>query len=964
MDEVRSCHQSLKEDLAEQLNELHERLRLSHEELHQNHEAHREHTRKCHEDWEAAHAAHAEAHHERLGQSHDHHVGALEAAHAKFDALHQAHRDHAQSAVAAAEALAHGHITRTHSELFESFEAAEALAHDHHHRSLTHASEKADAAHARAEAYHAEHMDMVRDIEAVVDQRLRQHASEHMAAVQAVEDMFKEAHAGHVDTSHAKAAQALEFMEALVEERLRTGHDETEEHLRRGQKEALAEVNRVVQGLEKAVEQQMRKAADSAEAMGQRCKADLATHSEAVHRSSKLVKQKTEETEATVHHSLKMSREETHATVDLRLKQSQAESARILQSMEATMEQRLRQNRAETVEAISKAEAVVDQRLRQSLADTASTVQGVEAVVEQQLRLSRSEAAEAALSQDTLVEQRLRRASNEASAAVRTVETVVEERLRRSSAEATTSAEALEAHVEQRLRRGRSEIAEAVEAAATTVDQCIRHSRLEVTKAIDAAEAVRTTVERRLSDGLSEGRREASEEIASMMDKLHSKTLDLLDDETVATDNLRGQVSSLNRELSELCEAQRGLRVQVGREVSDLRSSQDTTEAELKILLSELRTGETRHGDELGSIQEAVQRLRRQLGSETEVSIAGSGLGLAKADLTHAQRLAALEEETRGLARRGEAGHARAADMAVAVERLTQETAQSNCRAEALANRAGEEARQANDRVEATLRRSHEELVQEQQSARRSADDHAQRLAVLERSMHQELADERAALRRELAGAASSTRVHEIAAQLDDLAQNVRQGSVKAEVRELRAELSEQVKRSTLVERNPSPTLEVERRIRASLKNGESRMDELATLVERLQRDVREQCRRSDSADVVELCVRRVQEEVTRRVQEAQRLCDMRLDGATRNAEQLRTADAAQRSELWRELRDLRVVVNELRARSTVGSNGANGGIPGLGGTYAERDGSIGKVCSPGGISFADDLSGQRRMLI
>merc|ERR1711862_430585 len=106
-----------------------------------------------------------------------------------------------------------------------------------------------------------------------------------------------------------------------------------------------------------------------------------------------------------------------------------------------------------------------------------------------------------------------------------------------------------------------------------------------------------------------------------------------------------------------------------------------------------------------------------------------------------------------------------------------------------------------------------------------------------------------------------------------------------------------------------------------------SKVEEIALVVERLAREMRQ------GGERIDMSVKSIQEDVNRRLVECQRLCDVRLDTATRTAEQLRVTEGAQRNELWREIRDLRGQFSDFRIRcgSSVANASGSGGTPRLG---------------------------------
>merc|ERR1712216_254960 len=102
--------------------------------------------------------------------------------------------------------------------------------------------------------------------------------------------------------------------------------------------------------------------------------------------------------------------------------------------------------------------------------------------------------------------------------------------------------------------------------------------------------------------------------------------------------------------------------------------------------------------------------------------------------------------------------------------------------------------------------------------------------------------------------------------------------------------------------------LELERGERNACTEIAAKVDELA--------------RRWPKVDELALAVERL----SREANEFHRLCDVRLDTATRAAEQLRVTEGAQRNELWRELRQLRSQFSEIHGRRGAGTIGSVSG--------------------------------------
>jgi hypothetical protein len=96
-----------------------------------------------------------------------------------------------------------------------------------------------------------------------------------------------------------------------------------------------------------------------------------------------------------------------------------------------------------------------------------------------------------------------------------------------------------------------------------------------------------------------------------------------------------------------------------------------------------------------------------------------------------------------------------------------------------------------------------------------------------------------------------------------------------------------------------------------------SKVDDMAITMERLSREVRQ------GYEKAELSLKRTQEDVARRLLEFQQVNDVRWDNVSRSSEQLRVTEGAQRNELWRELRELRGNIGELRLRCGAASGSA-----------------------------------------
>lgn len=88
-----------------------------------------------------------------------------------------------------------------------------------------------------------------------------------------------------------------------------------------------------------------------------------------------------------------------------------------------------------------------------------------------------------------------------------------------------------------------------------------------------------------------------------------------------------------------------------------------------------------------------------------------------------------------------------------------------------------------------------------------------------------------------------------------------------------------------------------------------TKVTELSVVVEQLARDMSHSFERADSSTT------RVLEDVSHRFAEFQHVCNVRIEAATRAAEQLRVTEGAQRNELWREVRDIRSQLADFRAR-------------------------------------------------
>eukprot|EP00927_Polykrikos_kofoidii_P014151 TRINITY_DN16174_c0_g1_i2.p1 TRINITY_DN16174_c0_g1~~TRINITY_DN16174_c0_g1_i2.p1 ORF type:complete len:681 (+),score=170.15 TRINITY_DN16174_c0_g1_i2:194-2044(+) len=596
-----------------------------------------------------------------------------------------------------------------------------------------------------------------------------------------------------------------------------------------------------------------------------------------------------------------------------------AELADMTKSAEASVERRLTQTRFDGSEASSTLEATVEQLVKRCRDDTERSASLFEVSMEQRLRRTCAEAAEASSgvkAAETFMEQRLRQKQIDAVDLVRSFEATCEQRLRSCRDNASRSSEAWEAAIEQRLRLTSAEAARYssdTEAFESLVENRLHQCRVDAAETSHQLEAL---VEQRLRRSQDEAVRSTDELRANIDARLrlaNAKAADLVKNAEVSVE------SRLRRSQAEASEAARAVEALADRflEQSTVESNK-TVEAIMNIVETGWRRTRTETVDAAdAAAAQAAEACARRGTAEIKNALEV----VMKAEDNFAAEVTACTEEVRSAVFQGPTH----SDYFAA--RLGE--------AHGTANEAWAAAKELRDLLDDNLAMAaenalvHTDTIQRaERAARMDAEFSAEQHVV---TFSAELRDELQRVRHEVTsfglGEATEMRIE-----------------LAAEHRCLRNEVEEQLHRLTRLERRSecfedgalvftcgtstsSPTQQPLRGCRggagsaasASIcesprvaessrvsKTGAARIVELSSQVARLQRESRDA-----------IC------QAERRLTETQWTMEQRLETVTRLAEQHRLADQTQRGELWKEVRDLRGAVGELRSRcggaSTVG---------------------------------------------
>jgi len=710
------------------------------------------------------------------------------------------------------------------------------------------------------------HSERLEQTDADLENRLSRMQADTIAAVTTSMAALE----ARLHTMQADAAKAVQAVEATGERRLQKAH---------------LEATSATDALEFAVEHRLRKVHLEASA------AVEASETAAEWRGSQQA-----------HAEAKVAARAAESAAEKQMSRRDAEAARALASLEERLEVQL----LAAVKVVRLAEASIDERLARERINVEEAFNGLQRSREEDA----SEASSASQEFKRLCDARVREVQLEASRAlgeVAVMEVALEARAKRSgeelhdrdkrlarlhedASEATRTAQQLGRRYDVQTREVQAEASRALSAVADVEvaaefrarrsGEEMRDARAEAARALSAVSALEASVGARARISGEEvhdweKRWAQIQEAQRYAERLSLENSTRVASTSAAADSMRDDVSSLRREFMVLGEEQGSLLSTL----EDVRGDRGAADAEVQAILTEVRTGSSRQATELSRLQSTVQDLGRRLGP-VEVSV-GTAAGDAAAAGTAANgareearaSLGSVRELREDLSRRLDS-LGRDALQAVRVDelRLSDEASSAASRASA-AERIAREAKLDSERAECQAQLMQQDAHREHRTWRLEADEQLRRLGCLERSMRGTALDDE--------------RLCDLAAAVELLARERHQQGGEAR---LVTELSVQTEAM------------------------DSKISDMAMAVDRLAREVRQG---GDRADV---CAKRTQEEVARRLAESQRLCDVRLDTATRAAEQLRVTEGAQRNELWRELRDLRGALADIRIRSGSGT--------------------------------------------
>lgn len=296
--------------------------------------------------------------------------------------------------------------------------------------------------------------------------------------------------------------------------------------------------------------------------------------------------------------------------------------------------------------------------------------------------------------------------------------------------------------------------------------------------------------------------------------------------------------------------------------LQDLRDGRASADSEFQTILSEVRSGASRHASELANLHFAVQDFSQRLAPiEATVSAANNDANIARADARTA--LSMLHKAQEDFDRRFRES---LIPSAVRNETSASEEAANALSKAADAERIAREVMFGWERAESQTQKSHHDLHLEQRTLKYEVDEYTRRLGALERGVRD--------------SSRSDGRLNDLANVVEKIAAKIESGHVPA--------------------RPDSPQ---------RTEPAFTKVD-VATTVERLSREVRQSYEKAESS------LRRTQDDVARRLADFQEVNDVRWEAVSRSSEQLRVTEGAQRNELWRELRELRGNIGELRLRS------------------------------------------------
>jgi len=485
----------------------------------------------------------------------------------------------------------------------------------------------------------------------------------------------------------------------------------------------------------------------------------------------------------------------------------------------------------------------------------------------------------------TQVDQIFRKGRQESDAALQSVESVMDQRLRRSCAESHANVESVHAMAESRQERLRSEVAEATLAAEVAVERRLTQSH---NKAFEDLERRLAQVQQELAGktralesrllaefaACEEGARAAAAQVGTRW----CEQLAAVDDGMVRVRADAVQGASETRSFVEQLARDR-------RESSSRLAALDTSVDDFKndvgALHREVRELGQAHGAVLATLEQlrcsrgsadmelqaAVRDLRQRL-APVETAMTGLGGDASNSREEARASLSGIRELREELNRRDASG----VEMSRQLDMLRREVRETRAEMSAGGDRAAGAERLAHEAIQVQ-----QETTRSQRTWRLEAEEQLRRLA---REAAREAAHDTAA--RDAAQRGEDARYLELSAVVDKLT--------------FGSQLQEQTAARALAD------------IMDRADREGDRVSELSASVDRLHREVRQ-------GDRVDLCAKQIQEDVARRFSEAQRFCDVRLDNAMRMAEQLRVTEGAQRNELWREVREIRGAIGELRLR-------------------------------------------------
>jgi len=308
--------------------------------------------------------------------------------------------------------------------------------------------------------------------------------------------------------------------------------------------------------------------------------------------------------------------------------------------------------------------------------------------------------------------------------------------------------------------------------------------------------------------------------------------------------------------------------------LEEMRDGRASADSELQTILSEVRSGAARHASELANLHTTVQDFSQRLGPiEVTISAASSDANIARTD---ARTALGIVHKTRDefYHRLDSVCRESPSVKKIHKEAITSEEAAIALSKAADAERLAREVMFGCECAESQTQKRQHDLYLEHRTLKFEFDESVRRMGALERGIRD--------------SSRSEGRLNELATVVEKLAVKIESGDL------------------------PSMS-DTSLRTEAAF----SKVDDMAIAMERLSREVRQGYEKAESS------VKRTQDDVARRLADFQQVTDVRWDTVSRSSEQLRVTEGAQRNELWRELRELRSNIGELRLRCGTASGSA-----------------------------------------